>query len=375
MRTPRPAAALFLIAGTLGVPATAAAQQAITGLDTTIGFDGYAGAGLVSAPAAGQLDSNSWRVLGMSGGDTTFGGNFPTGDSARGLSSGGVTTGGLYAFTVAAGDVAFGWQPETADLTPGEILLRLDNQTGAAIVDPTLGYEVWAFNDTARAGSVDVAWSIDGAPFVAEDVTVTTPVAADAVPAWQVAARQIVVAGTLPAGGRLTVRWTTDDAGGTGGAYDELALDDVHLALARCGDGVVQAPETCDDGDATADDGCDDACAIEPGWDCPDAGQPCTPVCDGPSPPPVCESGGDDRDGDGVADDVDNCPDQPNASQADEDGDGAGNACDTLPSAPTPDGGCALASGGGAGTSAPLLLALLALRIGRRGRQRLARPV
>ncbi|WP_198661663.1 thrombospondin type 3 repeat-containing protein [Lewinella sp. IMCC34183] len=43
-----------------------------------------------------------------------------------------------------------------------------------------------------------------------------------------------------------------------------------------------------------------------------------------------------DRDGDGVADDKDNCPDTPNADQKDSDGDGKGDACDN--DAPTGDG-------------------------------------
>jgi hypothetical protein len=43
-----------------------------------------------------------------------------------------------------------------------------------------------------------------------------------------------------------------------------------------------------------------------------------------PQPPPP------DRDGDGIADDVDNCPDTSNPDQADADGDGLGNACDTI---------------------------------------------
>ena len=34
-----------------------------------------------------------------------------------------------------------------------------------------------------------------------------------------------------------------------------------------------------------------------------------------------------DRDNDGVADDIDNCPDVPNADQSDSDGDGIGDAC------------------------------------------------
>ncbi len=45
-----------------------------------------------------------------------------------------------------------------------------------------------------------------------------------------------------------------------------------------------------------------------------------------------CGSGGAaDADGDGVADEVDNCPDVANADQLDADGDGAGDACDACP--------------------------------------------
>jgi hypothetical protein len=43
------------------------------------------------------------------------------------------------------------------------------------------------------------------------------------------------------------------------------------------------------------------------------------------APPPA------DRDGDGIPDDVDNCPDVPNPNQADTDGDGIGDACDCDP--------------------------------------------
>ncbi len=43
---------------------------------------------------------------------------------------------------------------------------------------------------------------------------------------------------------------------------------------------------------------------------------------------------GHDEDGDGVADAVDNCPQLPNADQADLDGDGVGDACDPEPTLP-----------------------------------------
>ena len=42
-----------------------------------------------------------------------------------------------------------------------------------------------------------------------------------------------------------------------------------------------------------------------------------------------------DRDGDGVLDDTDNCPDVANADQHDEDADTAGDACDPCPPSPT----------------------------------------
>ena len=41
--------------------------------------------------------------------------------------------------------------------------------------------------------------------------------------------------------------------------------------------------------------------------------------------------GGADVDEDGVADDVDNCPETPNADQVDSDGDEVGDVCDNCP--------------------------------------------
>jgi hypothetical protein len=49
-----------------------------------------------------------------------------------------------------------------------------------------------------------------------------------------------------------------------------------------------------------------------------------------PPPPPP------DRDGDGVVDAADNCPDNANADQGDADEDGVGDACETLPSGGKP---------------------------------------
>src|SRR5687767_98285 len=129
-------AVLVLVA----VSGTAAAQRPITAARTTYDFDTYAGAGLASTPAAGQLDSDEWKVSGMSDAPmaTAYGGTATTGDWARGASAGGETTGGLYGFEVAASDTAFGWQPGSLDATPGAFEVRFVNQTGATIVDPRI---------------------------------------------------------------------------------------------------------------------------------------------------------------------------------------------------------------------------------------------
>ncbi len=81
-----------------------------------------------------------------------------------------------------------------------------------------------------------------------------------------------------------------------------------------------------------------------------------------------------DDDGDGVADDLDNCEDTDNADQEDLDDDGIGDACDDsveLPDTGTPDddGGGDLATGGcgcGAIPVAPLALGLLGVILIRR---------
>jgi hypothetical protein len=59
---------LFLLLA--GVVKTAVAQV------TPITFTGFTGAGFAPTPAAGQLDSDLWRVTGLSDGAGTFGGTY-----------------------------------------------------------------------------------------------------------------------------------------------------------------------------------------------------------------------------------------------------------------------------------------------------------
>ncbi len=41
-------------------------------------FNSFGGTGFTATPAAGQLDSDFWRISGMSDGVTTYGGTFTT---------------------------------------------------------------------------------------------------------------------------------------------------------------------------------------------------------------------------------------------------------------------------------------------------------
>lgn len=310
-----------MIALALATAREASAQERIDGPRHVVDFSDYAGAGLGATPAIGQLDSDAWRVAGLSDGDTGWGGAFGDAGFARGASSGGVAEGGLWAFSVAVNDTALGFQQTGGDLTPGDLVLRLENATGEAIVSPTVRFELWVRNDSGRATSVAFAWSTDDVLYVAVPaLDAGSAAAADAAPAWQVVPYEATLTGaTIAPAGLLHLRWHVDNAGGTGG-YDELAIDDVE----------VEAPP--------AD---------------PDAGPG-----GGDEPPEDL-----DEDDDGVADVDDNCATIPNADQADANGDGDGDACDDFDRGGEATYGC---DAGGGAAGAGLLLVILASSSGRR---------
>jgi len=74
---------------------------------------------------------------------------------------------------------------------------------------------------------------------------------------------------------------------------------------AVCGDGIVTPDESCDDGNTVSSDGCSGDCQrIDPGWQCPISGRPCSQICsfgplDGSVP---CSDANDlvERCGDGI---------------------------------------------------------------------------
>jgi len=149
----------------------------------------------------------------------------------RGTSTGGETTGGVYAFEVATGNVALGVQPGGSDFTPGYFQLELFNQTGAAITPADMidvSYTIYTLNDQGRANSFNFAFSTDGTAFT--DVAAldfTSPEAADMTPAWVATPRMTTITGiSVPVGAPFYIRFIGNDETG-GGSRDEFAVDDI----------------------------------------------------------------------------------------------------------------------------------------------------
>lgn len=200
-------------------------------LPFTENFSTFTGAGFAPTPAAGQLDSDTWRLTGFSDGSMTFGSTNTSGDFARGTSTGGVTTGGVYAFNVGAGNIILGIQPTADDFTPGEITLRIQNTTGTTINELNVSYDIFYRNDQARANSLNFRYSSDDITYTAIGaLDFTTPAAADAL-GWQSVSRSTTITGlSIPDGSFVYLQWIGDDVSGTG-SRDEYGIDNINVSV------------------------------------------------------------------------------------------------------------------------------------------------
>jgi hypothetical protein len=198
-----------------------------------INFNSFTGSGFTLTPAAGQLDSDTWRVWGMSaGGFGTFGGTHTEPDYARGTSTGGVAAGGVYAFEVSSGDFSFGVQADDGDFTPGQITLKIQNNTGGPLTKLNLSYDIYVYNNQNRSSSFNLSYSTDDASYTdILGLDFTSPETLDAFPSWTSVNRTTsITALSVADGAVLYLKWTSDDVGGSGGR-DELAFDNLLLSF------------------------------------------------------------------------------------------------------------------------------------------------
>ncbi len=254
-----------LIAAALGTAPYAHAQQSFTGAPIVYDFTGYAGAGLQSTPLSTQLDTDEFQVIANSTTTCLFGAlTCPATTFARGASPGGVSTSGLYAFTTIGGNVAFGVQPastvfggsSSASTSAGSIWIRFVNATGGALGTVRLADRTWIFNNEANTSQITTFFTNDtaaAAPRVAVTMQ-TTPIVADATPAWtptDFSAAIDLSSLAVADGGFFYLVFAINDAAGGSSNRDEIAFDDIILSRG-CGDGVSTAGdgEACDAGAA-----------------------------------------------------------------------------------------------------------------------------
>jgi MYXO-CTERM domain-containing protein len=227
------------------------------------------GAGFSPTPAAGQLSSNYWAIVGWSVGELACGGMRTTAgtDFTRGASNGDVLTAACTPFNVASSGPAnptLGFQADSGDLNPGPITLRLQNVRPTSIAAMDLSFAARVRHDQARSTTVAVSCSTDGATFTSlPDLAVVSPLAADVTPARIRNDRGAsALDAAVPPAGFFFVRFVVTDTGS--GSPDELAIDDIVLrpTCSTCGDGVVDTAEACDAGAAngTTPCGCTAAC-------------------------------------------------------------------------------------------------------------------
>jgi len=196
-----------------------------------VNFGEFAGLGFLNDPTDGYLDADAWEIKGMSdlAGIKDFGIEATTGDYARGASPSYATTGGLYAFN--SWSTFLGFQASGSDMTPGSITLEVENNTGIDVNSFKIQYYVWTINNANRSTSFNLSWSTDNVTFVNDTEHLFTTIAdSSAVPEWEGYYRIINANITIPAGGFIYFKWTTDDMGGAE-TRDEIAIDDINVIL------------------------------------------------------------------------------------------------------------------------------------------------
>ena len=197
-------------------------------------FTGFTGSGFTANPGAGQLDSDFFRVTGLSDGKGTFGGDHTAGDFARGSSDGGVSTGGIYVFDVSNGaavsDTALGVQQTGLDLTPGDISLRLMNQSSSVINLLEIQFDIYELNNEGRSSSLSFEYAVGDESSYNPLLFFTSSGAENSSASWLKTVQSVSLTSLNWAPMEaLFLRWSLDDAGGSG-SRDELAIDNIYVA-------------------------------------------------------------------------------------------------------------------------------------------------
>lgn len=194
-------------------------------------FTGFTGGGFAPTPAAGQIDSDIWRVVGLSDiANPAYGFTATTGDFARGqITTNDPTTAGVYSLQ---SNQAMIIQASAAEMDLGGFIeARIVNTSGSTATGFDVAFD-WVYRNNAdRADSLTFSYSTDGTNFI------TVPAAAFTTPGALVAGATFTYQNeTLSLGGlsvangdAIYFRWTHASSAGSG-SRDEFGIDNVTVS-------------------------------------------------------------------------------------------------------------------------------------------------
>ena len=220
------------------------------GITVTEDFNDFRGDGFSPDPLSGQLDSDEWKVTGLSSGTGTFGASHTNGDFSRGTSEGGVSTGGVYAFDVdndsLSENYALGVQPAGRDFTDGSLILQLFNNTGFNLTSLLIEYDVFVYNDQDRTNSLSLLYSDDDLSYMdIADTDVVSPADEDVSPQWESYTFSVNLGNMeILDNDNFYLQWYGSDEGGSG-SRDEFALDNLRITGYMAAAGQASAASYC----------------------------------------------------------------------------------------------------------------------------------
>ena len=212
-------------------------------------FTGFTAAGFSPTPTAAQLDSNVWRVAGLSDNPTpVFGGTYTTAstDFTRGVIVGAAdpTSGGVYS---PSANPALVIQPTGTDFENGGFIeAQLVNTTGFTATTFNVVFD-WAYRNSGdRADALTFSYSTDGSTYVTVPAAAfTTPAAKDAATAATFSNQNetLTIDNVLVGDGNaIYLRWTHTGSTG-GGNRDEVGIDNVIVKAAVSDIQTASAPD------------------------------------------------------------------------------------------------------------------------------------